>query len=106
MRDPRDSLELTGDASAAEALRLASGAAQRSFRTGMSRGAGDAQGGAASDRARRSFLGVHFKCCGVYARIYRNREGTAYLGYCPKCAKRVRAAIGPGGTGARFFTAD
>jgi hypothetical protein len=52
----------------------------------------------------RRFLGVRFACCEVYARIYLNRDGTAYVGNCPRCAKQVRFRVGPGGTGARFFT--
>src|SRR5262245_53680449 len=55
-------------------------------------------------KARR-FVGVHFACCDVYSRVYINRDQTAYEGNCPKCAKRVRLRIGPGGTNARFFTA-
>ena len=55
--------------------------------------------------AQRRFVGVHFTCCDVYSRIYINRDETAYEGNCPKCAKRVRLQIGPGGTDARFFTA-
>ena len=54
---------------------------------------------------RRRYVGIHFVCCDVYARIYVNRDQTAYEGNCPKCAKRVRLRIGPGGTDARFFTA-
>jgi len=54
---------------------------------------------------QRRFVGVHFVCCDVYARVYINRNETAYEGNCPKCAKRVRLSIGPGGTDARFFTA-
>ena len=54
---------------------------------------------------QRKFVGVTFKCCEVYARIYINRDETAYEGNCPKCAKRVRLSIGHGGTDARFFTA-
>ena len=53
----------------------------------------------------RKFVGVHFTCCDVYTRVYMNRDGTAYEGNCPKCAKRVRLPIGPGGTDSRFFTA-
>jgi hypothetical protein len=53
----------------------------------------------------RKFLGIHFQCCRVYAAIYPNREGTAYVGNCPKCARRVRIEIGPGGADTRFFTA-
>lgn len=51
----------------------------------------------------RRFVGVHFACCDVYSRIYVNQDKTAYVGNCPKCAKRVRLRIGPGGTDARFF---
>lgn len=53
----------------------------------------------------RKFLGVQFGCCSVYARIYINRDGTAYSGNCPRCGKPVRLKIGPGGSDSRFFTA-
>ena len=53
----------------------------------------------------RRFVGIHFVCCDVYTRVYVNRDETAYEGNCPKCAKRVRLRIGPGGTDTRFFTA-
>lgn len=55
-------------------------------------------------RGQRKFVGVKFDCCATYARIYINREQTAYVGNCPRCAKQVRLRIGPGGTDARFFT--
>lgn len=53
----------------------------------------------------RSFVGVRFACCEVYTRVYINRQQTAYVGYCPRCSKKVTLKIGPGGTDARFFTA-
>lgn len=53
----------------------------------------------------RKFVGIHFTCCDIYTRVYVNRDGTAYEGRCPRCAKQVRLAIGPGGTDSRFFTA-
>lgn len=52
------------------------------------------------------FLGVHFACCDAYSRVYANRAGTAYVGHCPRCAKRVQFQIGPGGTDTRFFVAE
>ena len=53
----------------------------------------------------RPFVGVQFTCCGVYMRVYRNAQATAYEGRCPKCAKPLRIAIGSGGTASRFFEA-
>ncbi len=52
---------------------------------------------------KRKFLSVMFECCNVYARIYVNKDNTAYVGYCPKCYKRVNIPIGPGGTSCRSF---
>ncbi len=54
----------------------------------------------------RPWLAVHWQCCQVYTRVYRNAAGTAYEGRCPRCGKQVSAKVGPGGTHARFFEAS
>ena len=54
---------------------------------------------------KRKYLGILFECCNVYTRIYKNKAGTHYVGYCPKCLKKVRLKIGKGGTEQRFFRA-
>lgn len=51
----------------------------------------------------KKFLGILFECCGVYGRIYQNKDGTAYVGRCPKCMRAIKVKIGEGGTGQRFF---
>lgn len=53
--------------------------------------------------SQKRYLGIHFYCCDVYHRIAPNRDGTAYEGHCPRCARPVRIAVGPGGTDQRFF---
>ncbi|TWU25536.1 hypothetical protein Pla144_27420 [Bythopirellula polymerisocia] len=59
-----------------------------------------------SSASVKPFLGVNFACCGVYSRVYPNADRTAYAGHCPRCARRVRFEIGPGGSDSRFFTAQ
>lgn len=54
-------------------------------------------------KEQKKFLGILFDCCGIYGRIYQNKEGTAYVGHCPKCMRSVKVKIGEGGTGQRFF---
>ena len=53
--------------------------------------------------SKRPFLSVHFACCGVYQRVYRDADGKAYRGRCPRCARAVTFAVGEGGTSARSF---
>jgi hypothetical protein len=54
----------------------------------------------------RPYLGVRFECCGVYARVYRNRQGTRYEGRCPRCLRALSVRIGAEGLADRFFRAD
>ena len=53
-----------------------------------------------------NFIGIMFECCNIYGRIYKNKEGTAYVGRCPKCMRTIKIPIGQGGTNARFFRAQ
>ncbi len=54
----------------------------------------------------RPWVGIRFDCCGVYTRVYRTRDGTAYRGQCPRCGHQVNLRVGPEGTNARFFAAE
>ena len=54
----------------------------------------------------RAFLGIHFKCCKTYGRIYRIHHRYVYEGRCPKCRGLLTVPIGPGGTDSRFLTAQ
>ena len=61
--------------------------------------------GLSDQKEQRKFIGVKFNCCGIYVRIYPNKDGTAYEGRCPKCSRPVKFRIGEGGTDRRFFEA-
>ncbi len=55
----------------------------------------------------RPFVGVHMKCCNVYIRAYLNRQQDAYVGWCPRCAAKVRIrVVQEGGSTDRFFEAS
>jgi hypothetical protein len=58
-----------------------------------------------SQATGRKYVGIYFECCRVYTRIYRSRLGDRYVGYCPKCGRRVNLKIGSDGTDDRFFVA-
>ncbi|MFH2056125.1 MAG: hypothetical protein ABIJ61_09215 [bacterium] len=51
----------------------------------------------------RPYIGIIFKCCKVYSRIYLNAQKTAFVGWCPRCARQVRFKVSPEGTADRFF---
>lgn len=70
----------------------------------QSAGAGEPPSG--QEGGARPWVGVRFECCGVYTRIYRNRQGDAYEGRCPRCNRPVRLRVGPGGTSSRMFRAE
>lgn len=59
-----------------------------------------------TDARGRPYIGIMFDCCNVYQRIYRNKAGTAYVGYCPRCMRRIQLKISEGGTGQRMFRAQ
>ena len=53
----------------------------------------------------RPYIGVHFECCDVYTRVYRQPVKMEYHCRCPRCMRMVRVRVGPEGTNARFFCA-
>jgi len=57
---------------------------------------------------KKPFVGIIFKCCNIYSRLYLNKQGTAYEGACPKCYKKkaVIQVVNSGGSKDRFFEVD
>jgi len=58
-----------------------------------------------SSKGVRPFLGIQFRCCRTYGRIYRNDTKSAYRGCCPRCGARVEVPIRGDGGSSRFFSA-
>jgi len=54
----------------------------------------------------RPHLGVIFKCCRIYSRIYLNKKGDTFVGWCPKCAAKMEIEVSPYGSDSRFFMAE
>ena len=52
------------------------------------------------------YLSILFKCCQVYAPIYRNAAATAFAGHCPRCQRPTSIAISPSGSRSRIFQAE
>lgn len=44
-------------------------------------------------RAPKPFLGVMFECCGVYDRVYREKNTQEYQGRCPKCLRKFKVQV-------------
>jgi hypothetical protein len=59
----------------------------------------------ATPAAGRPWLAIHWTCCSVYSRIYRNAQATAYEGRCPRCGRILTVEISAQGTASRFFEA-
>jgi hypothetical protein len=57
---------------------------------------------------KRPFVGIVFKCCNVYSRVYLNRDKTAFEGVCPRCYRKkvIVEIVESGGTKERFFEAE
>ena len=54
----------------------------------------------------RPHLGIVFKCCRIYSRIYLNKNGDAFVGWCPKCAAKMEVKVSPIGSTSKFFFAE
>ena len=58
------------------------------------------------ENQKSRYLSIYFRCCNVYAPIYKNAAGTAYAGHCPRCHRPATIAIGPNGSASRIFQAE
>ena len=55
---------------------------------------------------RRPYIGIYFRCCGVYQRIYKKSGQESYKGFCPHCLRKVVVPVSPHGTEERIFEAE
>lgn len=58
------------------------------------------------DRKARPHIGIFFRCCRIYSRIYLNHRRTAFVGWCPRCAAKIEVKVSPTGSPNRFFFAE
>jgi len=75
----------------------------RDYKLELSTGTQQPEPAAGQQQSGKPFLSVHFACCGIYTRIYREPNEAEYRGRCPKCGKAVRFIVAEGGTTARTF---
>jgi len=57
-------------------------------------------------RKPQPYLGIHFKCCNVYTRIYLTKDGKAFAGHCPRCAAAIRVPVAEGGSTDRLWQTE
>ncbi|UCE67711.1 MAG: hypothetical protein JSU85_06815 [Candidatus Zixiibacteriota bacterium] len=57
-------------------------------------------------KRKKEFIGVIFKCCNKYSRIYLDEEKSSFLGWCPKCGAKMEIRLSPYGSTSRFFRTD
>ena len=55
--------------------------------------------------SNRPWVGIHFECCDVYARIYRGADSPAYIGRCPQCGLPITIRVRPDGVNSRILRA-
>jgi hypothetical protein len=57
---------------------------------------------------KRDFIGITFRCCNVYSRIYLNADKNAYTGICPRCYRKkvIVEIVQTGGLNERFFEVE
>jgi hypothetical protein len=60
---------------------------------------------AGKTRPPRPWVGIHFECCDVYTRVYRDLDAPQYRGRCPRCGRPVTLRVDPDGVSARIFRA-
>lgn len=54
----------------------------------------------------RPHIGVHMKCCHVYIHAYLNRDKSAFVAWCPRCASQVRVRVSEEGSSSRILEAS
>jgi len=53
----------------------------------------------------KAWLGIWFRCCHTYGRLYKDAAGRRYVGGCPRCGAEASVRVGEGGTNRRLFEA-
>lgn len=59
-----------------------------------------------NEKPKRKFVGVIFKCCNVYSRIYIDKGKDKFVGFCPKCGAKMEIYASSTGSKSNFFVTD